>query len=88
MIIGCYSMHLYCDTGNATPGMPGDGGTSPHDHSDAGFAEFTAQTLGECKAQARKLGWHFMRDKRVICPRCAGYGIGNNDAVGRSTSLR
>jgi hypothetical protein len=72
MIVGCYSMHLYCDTGNAKPGYPGDSGNSPHNHARPGFAEFTGPTEGDCKRQARKQGWRFSRDNKVYCPICSG----------------
>lgn len=70
MIVGCYSLHLYCDTGNAKPGMTGDGGNSPHGFDNPGFGEFTGPTEGDCKRQARNQGWRFGRDSRVFCPTC------------------
>lgn len=71
MIVGCYSMHLYCDTGNDEPGMPGDNGNpTPHDYRDEGNAEFTGRTEADCIRQAKALGWRFTRNKRAICPRC------------------
>lgn len=73
MIVGCYSMHLYCDTGNTEAGMPGDdGNTTPHDWERPGTAEFTGTSEADCKRQAVALGWRFTRDRRAICPMCNG----------------
>jgi hypothetical protein len=76
MIVGCYTIHLYCDTGNAKPGMTDDGKPySERVHGyEQGFGEFTGHTEGECKRAARRAarraGWRFGRDGRVYCPRC------------------
>ena len=70
MIVGCYSMHLYCDTGNDMPGMPGDYGKTPHNFENPGRGEFIGHSESECKKQARMAGWRFTRDRRVICPSC------------------
>lgn len=72
MIVGCYTMDVYCDNGNAVPGMTGDGpGDSGHDFDDRGFAQSTGRTEGECKRALRARGWRFSRDGRVLCPRHA-----------------
>lgn len=62
MIVGCYSLHLYCD-------IPNDS----HKHRLHG--EFTGDTSSEARQKARNEGWKFNRDqKRVICPRCIAAG--------------
>jgi hypothetical protein len=45
MIVGCYTLHLYCDRGECA-----DGGTYTPE-------EFTAEHGSECRKQARKRGW-------------------------------
>lgn len=69
MIVGCYTMHLYCDTGNSEPGMPGDG-AGPHNYEDPGQGEFVGRTEADCLRQARAKGWRFDRKRRAFCPRC------------------
>jgi len=69
MIVGAYSLHLYCDNGNSEPDCVGPKEISGHDYSDPGFAEFTGQTEAECKKKARRRGWKFTRDGRALCPR-------------------
>lgn len=63
MIVGCYSLHLYCDAKDHVRVYREPGSAQ---------AEFTAETGGECRRDARKLGWVLrMRSGRAICPACA-----------------
>ncbi len=64
MIVGCYTMDLYC--ANWHDKDPSTCvGVSP------GYApQFTGQTEAQCKRQARKAGWKFSRWD-AICPACA-----------------
>lgn len=65
MIVGCYSIDLYCDNFVEYPYM--------HGEPD----QFTGETRGECIAKARRQGW-IVNDKpredggRQICPMCSG----------------
>lgn len=67
-VVGCYSMHLYCDTG-------GDpyGGTCPsHVPGATQMTEFTSHTHSQCIRQAKDRGWTFNRDKtKAFCPKCS-----------------
>jgi hypothetical protein len=65
MIVGCYTLDLYCD--------------NPF-HLDV-YGEFPDQYFDEygsvCMRQARNRGWLFTKDKNTgeriaICPRCSG----------------
>lgn len=58
MIVGCYTMHLYCD------------GPRKHDYGTMPL-ELVGETEGACFARARKHGWRI--DKHVhkaYCPAC------------------
>lgn len=57
MIVGCYSMDLYCrnDFRHADGVRP---------------AQFTGRTFAACKRDAIGAGWRFHRDGDVTCPRC------------------
>ena len=58
MIVGCYSIDLYCDFG---PHPVGYG--FPH--------QFTGQTEAVCFREARKKGWRIYRKQgKAKCPRC------------------
>lgn len=66
-LVGCYSLHIYCDDPNHKSTRPGK--------SDA--AEFTAHTEGRCLKEARKGGWLIDKFKpgregsgHAICPKC------------------
>jgi hypothetical protein len=61
MIVGGYSLHLYCDYVNAAHSSPGQ------------FAAFFAETERVCWRQAREEGWRFRtRSGRRFtrCPLC------------------
>jgi hypothetical protein len=50
MVVGCYSMDLYCDTPRHVYGGP---------------SQFTGHTEGECLKEARSRGWKFNRAKTL-----------------------
>lgn len=60
MIVGCYTLDLYCDVTYRK--HPWDY-RFPH--------QFTGETFGECKKQAQRYGWIFHRNSTVTCPHCA-----------------
>jgi hypothetical protein len=60
MIVGCFSLHLYCDSEShvETHGYP--------------TPEYTGETRAECYRQARKDGWAIVAPLRLAyCPKCA-----------------
>ncbi len=59
MIVGCYSMDLYCD-----------GPHEPWEISCKFPDKYTGRTLASCRRQAVRDGWRFSRDNRVLCPEC------------------
>jgi hypothetical protein len=67
VIVGCYSLDLYCDRDNP------DGYTIA-DIPEHGFREFphqfTGHTEGVCMRDARRRGWRFA-DGKSYCPKCA-----------------
>lgn len=68
-VIGCYTLDLYCDTGDGD----GYGDTCPYKPRDGTSiqGEYTGQTEGQCIRDARRDGWRFNRDKtKAFCPRC------------------
>lgn len=61
---GCYSLDLYCD--NFT-------GAKDEVHGFGKFPwQYTAETGGECRSEARKAGWIVRGDGSAICPKCSG----------------
>jgi len=67
MVVGCYTLDLYCD------GDPECRMRKPT-HQGSPPAQYSADTEGECKALARKIGWVFRRDGTVLCRRCRKKG--------------
>ena len=66
MIVGCYSLDLYCDAAGCTNPRPymSDGGRGP-------LAQYTAETGGACRKQARDDGWRLnLRNGTAKCPQC------------------
>ncbi len=61
MIVGCYSMDLYCDAPHC---KNGEFKLYPSK------AQFNSQTEGGCKRQARADGWRFHRSGGVSCIYC------------------
>lgn len=69
MIVGGYTLHLYCDSGREQPlGTVG--------HERAGDAcllsypdEYNGETRAECVRLARARGWRITKG-RQLCPRC------------------
>lgn len=72
MIIGGYSLHLYCDTGNAEPDMAkGAPAVEVHGYLNGGFGEFGGHNEAEAKREAKAAGWTFKAGGFVYCPRCS-----------------
>jgi len=74
MIVGCYTLDLYCDN------KPAHQYLWISDYMSDG--KFPVQFIGErgcdCRQQARKAGWKLMRDGRALCPRCTGAKAGRD----------
>lgn len=74
MIVGCYTLHLYCRHAGGKSDNRHLYGLSP--------AEFTGRTYSECRRTAMKHGWRFHRakgtpgDDDVTCPWCVRFGPG------------
>jgi hypothetical protein len=70
MIVGCYTLHLYCDA-RATPGCI----AVRESGLDQPF-QATGQNFRDCQEQARHSGWRLsiVRDT-AVCPACAAAGI-------------
>lgn len=69
MIVGCYTMDLYCDASDHKSVATRRGGW-----------QYTGETAGECKRKAKADGWKFHRDGEVSCPECAKAMKGGGDA--------
>ena len=70
VIVGCYSLDLYCDAEGCTTPRPhlGDRSCGPH-------AEYTHELGAECRRRARKAGWVLnVREGTAVCPTCAARG--------------
>jgi hypothetical protein len=73
MLVGCYSIDVYCT--NSTESSGGESlfvcsAITPGDRS-GGFAQATGQTERECVGQVQARGWKISkRDDRQFCPKC------------------
>jgi hypothetical protein len=63
MIVGCYTLDLYCDAKNDSHGYK----EFPH--------VYTNHTEGRCKRDARRDGWRFRKRAdgtwAAYCPKCS-----------------
>lgn len=70
MVIGGYSLNLYCDFPDETWAHMGSA-----QYPGVGRRDFAAETGPEARAQAKRAGWKFERGQmRVICPSCIKAG--------------
>jgi hypothetical protein len=59
VIVGCYTMHLYCDHAGHVS------------HRGGYHDEYTGQTAGACRKEARQEGWLFDLDHNTVyCHDC------------------
>lgn len=79
MIVGGYTLDLYCDRElpiwyglNGEPFIAGEQHRWRSEGSRAG--SFYGETFAECKRAAQKSGWAFHRNRTVTCPDCARAG--------------
>ena len=76
MIVGSYSLHLYCDNtkwhGDCLHlHVVTENQKLTNEGYRGGFAEYIGQTYGECVRYARKDGWVVAHDQSTAyCPRC------------------
>lgn len=67
MIVGCYTLDLYCSDPRCTRKGPlaGDGGRGP-------LAQYTHELGAVCRRHARRAGWILrLREGTATCPTCA-----------------
>lgn len=76
MIVGGYTMHLYCR--NAGKSADGPATFDLRHHETILNGEFCGRTFSECRRAAIAAGWRFGRDKDVTCPTCVQYGSGTD----------
>ena len=67
MIVGGYSLDLYCRFHRASTGK--EAGLIEHGWG-RGHASFAGYNHVDCNKQARRAGWRFNRDGDVTCPDC------------------
>ena len=68
MIVGGYTLHLYCETEH-----PMDG--EMEDYRAAHATEFAGRDERAAKRNARAAGWKFYKGDRVLCPLCISRGV-------------
>lgn len=65
MIVGCYTLDLYCDNEGKFP----DG---IHEHKEFP-RKFTDEHGSRCRKMAREEGWKLnLKDGTALCPKCSG----------------
>lgn len=73
MIVGGYTVHLYCDSDIEQPyGTKGHSGPQEGGHGTFTGSlpdEYSAETRAQCIKQARAKGWLIGKD-RQLCPTC------------------
>jgi hypothetical protein len=70
MIVGCYTLHLYCDYPDDDYSHRGSG-----EWPGPGYGSFNGRTEAGSKREAIRKGWKFHRDgDRVLCPFCVAAG--------------
>lgn len=73
-VVGGYLLHLYCDGTSKVAGAGADDSCKANDgvtRFEGARAELTGETRAETMRKARRRGWKFKRDGRVLCPLCA-----------------
>ena len=72
MMVGCYSLDLYCDN-EATRWADG---SDEHGHAFGSFPwQYTDETGSACRARARAAGWKInIKTGAALCPQCAKKG--------------
>ena len=71
MIVGCYTLDLYCD---GDPECKYSMTNSPGCRNMS--AQFTAETGSECRRLAREDGWILnLQEQTTVCPKCAKKGL-------------
>lgn len=63
MVVGGYSLHLYCAKNDMCKGARWEG--------DIVFGDFGGSNLAMAKRDAVKQGWRFSKGD-VVCPYCSG----------------
>lgn len=69
MIVGAYTLDLYCDNLNIKDGKTED---EYHHQYDEFPCQFIFNTEQRCIRAARDKGWLFTRDGKAFCPKCSG----------------
>jgi len=64
MIVGGYSLHLYCDNVTACKAI------SRRGYGHAAMGDFAGYDKPDCVKQAKKAGWH-IRLGKCFCPDCS-----------------
>ena len=76
MIVGCYTLDLYCEN-EGTYNVWGEDGRELYDeygHQHNEFPHTFADEYGsKCRSEARAKGWLLGRGK-ALCPKCSGKG--------------
>lgn len=76
MIVGCYSLDLYCDK-DQTGSFSHNPKTGEHEDKyghvlDEFPHNYTAELGSTCRARARADGWLLTRQDKAHCPKCSG----------------
>lgn len=72
MMVGCYTLELYCDKEGFYNKYDADG--TLRDEVGHTYQEFPHEYMNElgskCRSRARKAGWKL--GKKQLCPKCSG----------------
>jgi hypothetical protein len=71
MIVGCYTVHLYCD-GESHEGYQSEFGyfvMTPGGREEI-QNEFAGRNERDCLDQAKQVGWRITKARQAFCPFC------------------
>lgn len=72
MIIGCYSLELYCDKAADETSIDGSNRDGIHEYKEFP-STFTGERRQDCEREARKMGWMINNETGIcLCPKCSG----------------
>jgi hypothetical protein len=75
MIVGCYSLDLYCENAEKAGDMHGTGRDGIHDYQEFPMT-FTSDRRQECEREARSIGWMINNKTGIcLCPKCSRKNI-------------
>lgn len=72
MIVGCYSLELYCDKAANETSIYGHNRDGIHKYKEFPHT-FVGERRQDCEREAREMGWMINNKTGIcLCPKCSG----------------